>query len=484
MANDLPIAIVGAGFSGLGMAIALKRAGHHNFTVFEAAQGVGGTWRDNTYPGCACDIPSHLYSYSFERNPNWSRSFSPQPEILKYLEHCTDKYGVRPHIRFGERVTATRWDERDQVWTVKTEAGTTTNARVVVSAPGPLAIPRYPQFEGLQDFERPCFHSARWDHDVDLKGKRVAVIGTGASAIQVIPAIAPEVQQLLVYQRSPAWVIPKPDGPISQRWQAAYRRLPVLTRVQRSAIYGALELLGTGLYLDPRLLRIREAIALRHMKKAIPDPQLRRELTPNYRMGCKRILPSNDFFPAMNRDNVQLITEGVERFTRTGIVTADGIEREVDVVVMCTGFDPRGSLTGFEVVGHDGKTLAEKWQDHTEAYYGIQVAGFPNFFVLVGPNTGLGHNSIVFMVEAQVHYIMQCLDLMRRGDFSNIEVRPAAQREFNDKLQARMNDVVWSSGCNSWYLDETGKNYTLWPGSTVEYWLRTRKVDPRALVAG
>jgi cation diffusion facilitator CzcD-associated flavoprotein CzcO len=478
----LPVAIVGAGFSGLGMSIALKRGGHDNFVVFEVEDGVGGTWRANTYPGCGCDIPSHMYSFSFERNPRWSRSFSRQPEILEYLERCTDRYGIRPHIRFRERVERAEWDDATRTWTVSTSAGRCTRARMLVSAPGPLVVPSYPSIAGTNDFAGPMFHSARWNHDVDLRGKRVAVVGTGASAIQVVPAIASTVGRLHVFQRTPPWVVHKPDHPISERMQRLYARHPALSRANRSLIYGVLEALGTTLFVEPRLMRLRERMALRHMRSVIEDPELRRKVTPSYRMGCKRILPSNDWYPALVRDNVELVTDGIERFTEEGIVTVDGRLRPVDVVVFCTGFDPRGGMTGYDVIGRDGRNLADLWTDEVEAYFGIAVAGFPNFFTLVGPNTGLGHNSIVFMIEAQVRYVMQCLRMLGSGEHQVLEVRADAQRAFNRALHERMNHVVWSTGCNSWYLDERGKNYALWPGSTVEYWLRTRRVDEGAFV--
>ncbi len=476
--RELPIAIIGTGFAGLGMAIQLKLHGYHDFVVFESADGVGGTWRDNTYPGCACDIPSHLYSFSFERNPNWSRQFSPQAEILEYIEGCVEKYDIGPHIRFRTRVDEARWDEARARWLIETSTGERFVAKVLVGGTGPLRVPNKPDIEGLESFDGAVFHSAEWDHDYDFEAKRVAVIGTGASALQFIPQLAPQVASLHVFQRTAPWVLPKPDAEVPESWRAAFRAYPALTRAWRAFIYGALELLGTGFFVAPRLNEWRQEAALEHIHEHIADPALRAKLTPDYRMGCKRVLLSNDYYQALARDNVDVIASGVTEVRGNTVVASDGTEREVDAIVLGTGFRVLDFLAPLKVYGRGGVELTDAWRDGAEAYYGVSVTGYPNLFVLVGPNSGLGHNSIVFMIEAQVHYILQCLERMDRDDLASLEVLPEAQRAFNAAIHERLGSAIWAQGgCRSWYLDENGKNVTLWPGYTAEYWLRTRRVN-------
>lgn len=478
-AQPLSVAVIGSGFSGLGMAIRLKQAGIGPFAVFEAADEVGGTWRDNTYPGCACDVPSHLYSYSFEPNPRWSRSFGGQGEIFDYLRRCADKYGVRPHIRFRSEITAAVFDEAAGLWRLSTAAGETVSARVVVAGTGPLRRPSVPALPGLDRFAGATFHSSRWDHGVDLRGKRVAVIGTGASAVQFVPQIAPDVAQLHVFQRTPPWILPRPDRAFSAREQRVFERLPALERLYRSFLYWSLECRAVGFVVAPRLLRPIEWLARRHLRRSIPDPALRARLEPNYRIGCKRILISSDYYPALARPNVELVTSGITSVDERAITTQDGVRREVDVIVFGTGFDVGGFLAPLRVFGLGGQELRAAWQGGVEAYYGLAVSGFPNFFMLLGPNTGLGHNSMVFMIEAQASYVLQCIRTLEERRLRYLDVLPAQQREFNDRLQGRMKHAVWQTGCKSWYLDERGKNFTLWPGFTVEYWLRTRRLNAR-----
>jgi cation diffusion facilitator CzcD-associated flavoprotein CzcO len=474
--REISIAIIGAGFAGLGMAIQLEQRGIHSYTLFEGASRVGGTWRDNTYPGCACDVPSHLYSFSFERNPDWSHNYSPQPEILAYLERCTDKYGVRSHIRFDTWITKARWDDEAKVWCLESSAGERFVADVLVAGTGPLRTPSIPEIPGLDTFPGEVMHSARWSHDYDFAGKRVASVGTGASAIQFVPELAKEVDRLHLFQRTPAWVMPRIDGAFPEAWKARFRKYPALTFGFRNFIYWAAEGLGTGFFVDTRVNRWRERIATKHMASVITDPALREKLTPDYVMGCKRVLFSNDYYPALARDNVEVISSGVERVEGSAVVATDGTRREVDAIVFGTGFAVTEFLAPLEVKGRGGLDLNEAWRDGAEAYYGMTVSGFPNAFILVGPNTGLGHNSIVFMIEAQVHYVIQCIERLRARELASIEVRPAAQRQFNQRIQERLQDVVWNTGgCVSWYLDENGKNVTLWPGYTTEYWLRTRR---------
>lgn len=473
------VAIVGTGFAGLGMAIRLKQQGIDDFVIFEAADGIGGTWRDNHYPGCACDVPSHVYSFSFERNPDWSRHFSPQAEILEYLEDCADKYDLRRHIRFGTPIDEARWDADRARWVVTTRAGERSSADVLVLGTGPLRVPSTPKIPGLDGFSGPVFHSARWDHAVDFAGKRVAAVGTGASAIQFVPALAPIVERMHVYQRTAPWVMPKMDGPIPEAWKETFRRHPAASRAWRSAVYLAMEALGTGFFVEPRINEWREKMALEHLAKHIPDPSLRAKLTPDYRMGCKRVLLSNDWYATLARPNVEVIAGGVAEVRGDTVVGSDGSERAVDAIVLGTGFRVTDFLAPMKVYGEGGRELTEAWRGGAEAYYGFAVAGYPNLYLLLGPNSGLGHNSMVFMIEAQVHMVLECLRRMEREQLAALEVLPEAQRRFNEDVQSRLAGAVWAKGgCSSWYLDEHGKNVTLWPGYTIEYWLRTRRLEP------
>jgi len=474
--SDVDVAIVGSGFSGLGMAIKLKEAGNHDFVILEKAQEIGGTWRENTYPGCACDVPSHMYSFSWERNPRWSRMFATQSEILAYLRHCVAKYSLGPHIRFGAELREAVFDEARDMWQLRMADGRTLTARVVVSAMGPLHRPAVPVLPGIDRFKGVAFHSAQWRHDVDLAGKRVAVIGTGASAIQFIPQIAPTVAQLTVFQRTPPWVLPKADRAIGRREQSLLRRIPGLTRLYRNALYWRQELLGLG-FLHPRLMEQARKMALRHLEKQVPDPTLRALLTPAYTIGCKRVLLSNDYFPALARPNVQIVDSGIAQVGEHAVIGSDGFARPVDVIIYGTGFRTSGLPAPVRFIGRGGIDINEAWGNGAQAYLGLMSTGFPNLFLLLGPNTALGHNSVVFMAEQQIRYVMDCLRLMRANGKTSIEVQADAQRRFNDELQRRLKTTVWSTGCKSWYLDENGKNVTLWPGFTFEYWSRMRKVN-------
>ncbi len=469
------VAIVGAGFSGLGMAIKLKESGEHDFVVLEEADDVGGTWRENTYPGCACDIPSHLYSYSFEPNPRWTRQYPRQREIWDYLRHCTTKYGITPHIRYGTRMAATEFDDDARVWRLHTEAGEVIRARVVIGAMGPLHVPSIPNIAGLDSFRGTMFHSARWDHSVDLTGKRVAVIGTGASAIQFVPQIAKKAAKVQVFQRTAPWVVPKGDRRIGRVERTALRVFPWLQRIRRGAIYWLHELRALGMVVNPKFMVVAEKVALAHIRRSIADPELRRAVTPDYQIGCKRILISNDYYPTLAEPHVDLVTEKISEVREHGVVTADGVEHEVDAIILGTGFHVVDALDSMPIVGAGGRKLQDAWRGGVEAYYGMTIAGFPNLFLLVGPNTGLGHNSIVFMIEAQVRYVLRCLELLKDSGATLLDVRQDAQRAFNDTLQDKLGDTVWATGCRSWYLDADGRNRTIWPGFTVSYWWRTRR---------
>lgn len=479
------IAIIGAGFSGIGIAARLRERGFDDLRVFEAREGVGGTWRANHYPGCACDIPSHLYSLSFAPKGDWSRLYAPQAEILEYLEEATDRLGVRDSIRFGAQLANARWDEGDRRWHLAFADGSTHSARVLVSGMGGLTRPSIPNVEGLDEFEGEVFHSAEWRHDVDLDGARVAVIGTGASAIQFVPHVARRAAQVYVHQRTPPWVMPHLDRPISPLVQRLFTRVPLLRRAMRGFVWGAQEALGTSLIRSRRAMRALEARAVRNIERSIADPELRAKLTPNYRMGCKRILVSNDWYPALAQPHVEVVTDGIARVTPTGVVTADGVEREVDVIVLGTGFRPTDTLTPLALHGRDGSDINESWEAGLAAYRGTTVANLPNFFMLMGPNTGLGHNSQVFMIESQMNYVLSALEQMRAHDVHAIEVRRDVQDSYNANVQRRFAGTVWlTGGCQSWYLDRHGNNTTLWPGlsATFRRELRTCDLDEYELL--
>ncbi|MEM9071567.1 MAG: NAD(P)/FAD-dependent oxidoreductase [Myxococcota bacterium] len=475
--DAFPIAIIGAGFAGIGTAVRLQQEGIRGFTIFEQANEIGGTWRDNTYPGCACDVPSHLYSFSFDANPDWSEQFSRQPEILDYLKGVVDRHNLRPAIRFGVRVEGAEFDEDEGLWHVHLSTGEVFRARVVVSGSGPLNVPSIPDIPGRDSFQGEQFHSSTWNHSYDLRGKRVASIGTGASAIQYVPEIAPEVDQLHVFQRTAPWVLPKMNQTFSKRRRRAFAAVPALRKAYRNLIYWIMESRGIGFVKAPRLLQFISRLATRHIEKSVSDPALRAKVTPEYTLGCKRILGSDRWYPTLERDNVDLVTDEITEIRSDSVVTADGVVRPVDAIIWGTGFRVTEFIARMNVRGIGGLDINDAWKHGAEAYYGMTVAGFPNFFILVGPNTGLGHNSIVFMIEAQVHYILQCIKRLRERDLAYLDVRPAVQRSFNENLQSRMLETVWLTGCQSWYLDEQGKNFSLWPGFTFEYWLRTRRVD-------
>jgi cation diffusion facilitator CzcD-associated flavoprotein CzcO len=482
------VVIVGAGFAGIGMAIRLKQAGIHDFVVLEAAADIGGTWRDNRYPGAACDIESHLYSFSFEPNPDWTRQFASQPEILEYLQRCAEKYGVLAHVRFRSTVTGAVFDERDGIWTIETASGDAYAARVLVSACGGLSRPSWPDIPGLASFERPLFHSARWDPAVSLEGRKVAVVGTGASAIQIVPALAPQVGRLYVLQRTPPWVMPKPDRGISDEERAKFRRRPFRQRMARWAIYWQHEVLALAFVVAPWILEhLGSRYTKAYLEKSVRDPALRAKLLPGYTMGCKRILPTNDWYPAIQRENVELVTDPIREFGPRSIRLASGVELDVDAVVLATGFQASENVAPFDLRGQGGRRLDEAWRAGAEAYLGTAVSGFPNFFILVGPNTGLGHSSMVFMIESQVEYVLDAVRTMRERGWRSVDVRPEVQAKYNAAVQGRLARTVWASGCRSWYLTRSGRNTTLWPGFTFEFRFRTRRFDPgdyRAIETG
>jgi cation diffusion facilitator CzcD-associated flavoprotein CzcO len=475
--GGLRVVIVGAGAAGIAAAARLLEQGVRDVTVLERGERVGGTWRDNTYPGAACDVPSHLYSLSFAPNPRWSRRYSPQAEILAYLEGVAAARGVLPLVRFGVAVESARWDEDAGAWRVLGRHGDAQveyEAEVLVSGCGQLSRPSIPDLPGRETFAGPSFHSARWEASVALRGRRVAVIGSAASAVQIVPAIAPEVAHLDVYQRTPNWIVPREDRAYTELEKAAFARAPFLHRAYRLAIYLGYEVRIAGFLQLPGAYPWGERLARRHLEAQVRDPLLRAKLTPDYPIGCKRILTSDDYYPALQRANVSLETAPIERIAREGVVTRDGVLHPADVLVWATGFASTEFLAPMAIVGRDGRRLADAWSNGAEAYLGLMVSGFPNLFLLYGPNTNLGHNSILFMIESQVRYLTACVRALRAGGVRSFDVRPEAMRAFNERLQRDLGRTVWSRDCGSWYKDARGKITNNWSGSTVRYAWATR----------
>ncbi|MEU5281585.1 NAD(P)/FAD-dependent oxidoreductase [Streptomyces asoensis] len=488
MTEHVRVAVIGSGFGGLGAAVRLRREGITDFVVLERAGSVGGTWRDNSYPGCACDVPSHLYSFSFAPNPDWPRTFSGQEHIRAYLEHVADSFGLRPHLRFDTEVLRTTWDAQDLCWDIETTGGHY-RADVVVSATGPLSDPKVPSIPGLDTFPGKVFHSARWDHDTDLAGQRVAVVGTGASAIQIVPAVQPDVSRLTLFQRTPPWVMPRVDRAVSGAERALHRALPATARMRRGLLWGIRELQVQAFTKHPHQLGLVERLAKQNMARAIKDPALRARLTPDYRIGCKRILLSSTYYPALAQPNVDVVASGLSEIRGSTLVAADGTEAEADVIVFGTGFHVTDMPIAERVVGADGRTLAESWKDGMEALRGASAAGFPNWMTIIGPNTGLGNSSMILMIESQLAYMadyLRQLDLLAgspgpggtvRGRAA-LDARPSAVHAWNRRVQERMKRTVWNTGgCTSWYLDANGRNTTVWPGTTAEFRRATRRVD-------
>ncbi|MHA6493277.1 flavin-containing monooxygenase [Pseudomonas borbori] len=476
------VLIIGAGFSGIGMAVRLRQGGERDFVVYEQEAGIGGTWWVNQYPGCACDIPSHLYSFSFEPNPDWSRRFSPQAEIRDYLAACADKYELLAHIHFNTAVASMRWLEQRALWEVTDARGGVVYAKVVVAGTGALSTPDYPNIAGLERFRGRVFHSQHWAHDYDLAGKRVGVIGTGASAIQFIPEIQPLAATLSVFQRTPPWVIPKPDRGFTQTEQRLLRAFPRLQRFVRGLIYTAHETRVLGFVFNPRLMTFHKLLALNLLRRQVKDKALRSKLTPQYAIGCKRILLSNNYYPAMAQPNVALVNEGIREITEDGVITADNQKHVVDALIFGTGFKASMPFPRGMIFGSGGQDILDAWQAGPQAYKGTTVAGFPNLFLLMGPNTGLGHNSIVYMIESQIAYILGALDTMKAQGATSVDVQPQVQEHFNATLRNRLRGAVWTVGnCKSWYThQETGRNVVLWPGFSWMFRRETRRFDAEA----
>jgi len=479
--RDVEVLVAGGGFSGLGAAIKLTQAGRRDFVVIERGSEVGGTWRDNTYPGAACDVPSHLYSYSFELNPNWSRSFSDGWEIQQYLRDVAAKYRVVDKFVFDCELLSANWDAAARRWVVETSKGAYT-AKIFVSAIGSLCEPALPDIKGVDTFTGEIFHSARWKEDVDLRGKRVALVGTGASAIQIGPEIAPLVSHLDVYQRTAPWIVPRRDRTYPKLESLAYKHIPGLQRLARTLIYWGRETFVFGFAINPRLTAPARKMALGNIARGVRDPELRQAVTPNFQIGCKRILLSNDWYPMLERDNVDLVTDGIAEIRGNTVVSADGTERPVDAILVATGFHVTDSPAYDKIKGAEGRTIGEVWRaEGMQAYKGSTLAGFPNLFFLVGPNTGLGHNSMVLMIESQLNYLMDALHTMDEHGLATVEVRREAQAKYNGDLQRRMDRTIWTTGgCASWYLDAHGRNTTLWPGFTFTFRQLTRQFDHAA----
>ena len=469
-AEPLDVAIIGAGLSGLCLAIKLRQAGLDSFVLFEKSAGIGGTWRDNTYPGVACDVPSHLYSFSFAPKADWSRKYASQAEILAYAEELVRRFGLAPHLRFGSEVASARYDAERGCWRLSLAGGGEIAARSLVSGCGQLNRPRIPDLPGRERFAGKQFHSARWDHAYDLAGKRVAVIGNGASAVQFIPEIAGRVARLHVFQRSANWLVPRGDRAYTARERRLLRWKPA-ERLLRWLIYWQFELRFAGFRRRSRAGHLAETLSLRHLRRQTTDPELRARLTPDYPIGCKRVLIADTYYPALQRHNVELVTEPIARFGEAAIVTADGKLREVDAVIYATGFETTRFLAPMEILGRDGAPVEARWRGGASAYYGMAVPGYPNFFLMYGPNTNLGHNSIIFMIECQANYILRCLQRLLRGEA--LEVTEDAMARYEARLDAELARTVWGEGCRSWYKTASGKVTNNWSSLTLSYWRRT-----------
>ena len=469
-AQEVTFLIIGAGFAGLGAAIRLRQEGYTDLIVLERAGDVGGTWRDNTYPGCRCDVQSNLYSYSFAPKPDWSETFPSQPELWSYLRTVTTRYGLRPYLRFGHEVTGARFDTGGGRWQVTTTRGTFL-ARYLITAIGSLVEPSLPDIPGIESFQGAIMHSARWDHGWQAAGRRVAVVGTGASAIQIVPSVQPQAARLTVFQRTAPFVVPHTNHRVRREVKALYRALPLAQRASRTAIYWMREILAFGFVKNPKILKRAEVAWRKHMQSAVADPVLRAQLTPAYDLGCKRVLPSNDYYPALAKDNVSLVTEKIIEFRPDAVITADGAEHRVDTVILATGFHVTDNPAFTRITGAAGQTLADSFGT---TYLGTVVPGFPNYFQLTGANTGLGHSSMLFMIESQLAYIADGIAKTEAGG-GRFEVRPEVAAAYNAELQRKLPKTVWGSGCSSWYLDREGRNLTLWPGFTFDFRRRTRE---------
>ncbi len=478
VAQPVDTLIIGAGFGGLGVAIRLQQQGVKNIVILERAADVGGTWRDNTYPGAACDIPSNLYSYSFAQNPDWSRAYSGSQEILGYVQHLVKEFGLRPLIRFGSNVASLSFQEDQGLWEVTTDKGEVYKARSVISAAGGLANASFPKMAGMETFEGHKIHSARWDHDYDFKDKRVAVIGTGASGVQIIPELVKVAKSVKVFQRTPGWVMPRPDYASPDWSKTLFQKMPVAQTALRQALFWGHESMALSLIWSTPMTRLVERVSRAHLHHQVKDPWLRRQLTPNFRIGCKRVLASSDYYPALQKDNCKLITWPIATISPKGIRTAEGIEHQVDCIVFATGFDVCKTGTPFPITGLDGRVLAEEWKGGAQAFKSMNVSGYPNLYFILGPNSGPGHNSALVYMEAQIGYAVQGISTLLKGGYRYLDVMPEVQQRFNRGIQKRLSRTNWNSGCKSWYLTEDGFNATMYPGFATQYARMLQRFDP------
>ncbi|BBZ00107.1 flavin-containing monooxygenase [Mycolicibacterium fallax] len=473
----LSVAIIGAGFAGIGAAIRLRDRGITDFEIYERDTRVGGTWRDNTYPGAACDIPSHLYSYGFAPKPDWSRTYSGSAEILDYIDEMVDTFGIGPHLRFGHTVTGISYDAQAGEWTVSFADRDPVRARSVIVASGPLANASFPDIPGIDDYRGNKIHSARWDHDYDFAGKRVAVVGTGASGVQIIPELVKVAESVKVFQRTPGWVLPRVNGHTSGAVRKMFSDVPLLPKLIRSAWYWGHESMAVGLVWDTPFTRLVEAVSALNLRLQVADPWLRRQLTPDFSAGCKRLLMTSDYYPALQADNCKLVTWPIARMSEHGIRTVEGIEHRFDAIVFATGFDVSKAGTPFPVTGVDGRDLASEWSGGAFAYRSVAVSGYPNLYFTFGPNSGPGHNSALVYMEAQIDYIVEAISRLQNFGWRSLEVRREAQDRFNADIQRRLRSTTWNSGCQSWYLTDDGFNATMFPGFATQYVNQLKTLD-------
>lgn len=473
------VAIIGAGFGGLAMAIRLLQRNIHNFVILEKTNEVGGTWRENQYPGAACDVQSHLYSLSFAPKTDWSKRYAEAPEIFQYIQDVVQQFNLREYCQFNSEVVHTEYHEKDCAWHVALKDGRQLSCQYLIFASGPLHVPQIPHIQGIEKFQGKVFHSSQWDHQYDLKGKVVASIGTGGSAIQYIPEIVPQVKQLYVMQRTAAWVIPRDERKYLNVEKKLFKQADWFRKLHRARLYWSNESRAIPI-MQPSVMKYTQKLAEAFIRFQVKDKQLAQKLTPDYIMGCKRILVSNKYFPTFNRDYVELVTDAIQELTADTIITKDGKTRKIDCLIYGTGFitDPRIYLQQFSCIGEHGVELKQAWKDGAESYYGISHKGFPNLFQLLGPNTVLAHNSVIFMIESQIDYILQMMDLVAQSQSNAIVVKDQVQDQFNHDVQDMLNNTVWQSGCLSWYQQEGGKNFALWPTYTWKYWLKTKSLHP------
>ncbi|OHT79312.1 4-hydroxyacetophenone monooxygenase [Mycobacteroides chelonae] len=474
---NISVAIIGAGFAGIGAAIRLKDKGITDFAIFERGDTVGGTWRDNTYPGAACDIPSRLYSYSFAPNAEWSHTYSGSGEILGYIDQMVESSALGPYIRFGHNVVGLTYDEAAGEWTVEFEGQESVRARTVIMASGPLANVSFPAIPGLESYEGHKIHSARWDHDYDFTGKRVAVVGTGASAVQIIPELVKSAEMVKVFQRTPGWVLPRVNRATGGRLKQLYRNWPLSQRLARAAWFWGHESVAMGVVWDTPFTRVVEAVSSAHRRMQVKDPWLRRQLTPDFSAGCKRLLMTSDYYPALQAENCKLVTWPIARLAPKGIRTVEGIEHQFDCIVFATGFDVCKAGTPFPVTGIDGRDLATEWSGGAYAFRSVAVSGYPNLFLTFGPNSGPGHSSALVYMEAQINYITDAIAAVVNNGWKSVEPRPEIQESYNQDIQRRLQSTTWNSGCQSWYLTDDGFNATMFPGFATQYVNQLKRFD-------